>query len=88
MHLNDDQTILLRSMWDQGAPASQIASAIGGGLTRSAVLGRVHRMQLAPRRVDCRASVQTWAKRRRYWDRATGMVRLKPRPGEQHMRAS
>lgn len=39
----------LTRMWGEGAPASQIARALGPGYTRSAVLGKVHRLKLAKR---------------------------------------
>jgi len=40
---------LLKSMWTDGASASEIALAIGQGATRAAVIGKVHRMKLAKR---------------------------------------
>jgi hypothetical protein len=39
----------LKSMWDEGLSASQIAAALGGGLSRCAVLGKVHRLGLESR---------------------------------------
>lgn len=39
----------LTTMWATDMPASKIAPAIGGGITRNAVIGRAHRMKL-PRR--------------------------------------
>ncbi|WP_119304984.1 GcrA family cell cycle regulator [Dongia deserti] len=39
----------LRRLWGQGVSAKQIASALGGGLTRNAVVGKAHRMGLAGR---------------------------------------
>lgn len=36
----------LRRMWEERASVREIAHAIGGGLTRNAVLGKAHRMKL------------------------------------------
>src|SRR6185369_2015597 len=40
---------LLKELWAKGLTASQIARRIGEGITRSAVLGRAHRLDLATR---------------------------------------
>jgi GcrA cell cycle regulator len=40
---------LLSRLWLEGRSASQIATALGGGLTRNAVIGKVHRLGLAGR---------------------------------------
>jgi len=37
---------LLRQLWGEGYSASRIAAMIGEGITRSAVLGKVHRLHL------------------------------------------
>lgn len=39
----------LRQMWGAGVTASNIALALGGGLSRNAVVGKAHRMGLAGR---------------------------------------
>lgn len=39
----------IRRLWDQGVSAKQIAAALGGGLTRNAVVGKAHRMGLTGR---------------------------------------
>lgn len=44
----DERVDLLRRLWDEGFSASQIASQIGG-VTRNAVIGKVHRLGLAGR---------------------------------------
>ena len=36
----------LRTLWLDGKSASQIAGALGDGVTRNAVIGRVHRLKL------------------------------------------
>jgi GcrA cell cycle regulator len=40
----------LRLRWATGAPASQIARELGGGISKSAVLAKVRRLRLAGRR--------------------------------------
>ena len=40
----NDRTATLTRMWADGASASQIATALGGGATRNAVIGKVHRL--------------------------------------------
>lgn len=47
---SDDRTALTVKMWQEGCSASQIAERLGG-VTRNAVIGKVHRLKL-PKRVD------------------------------------
>lgn len=47
---NDAAVSRLRSLWADGQSASQIANQLGQGCTRSAVLGKVHRLKLPARR--------------------------------------
>ena len=49
MSWTDERVELLRQMWLDGKSASQISAALGGGLTRNAVIGKVHRLGLAGR---------------------------------------
>ena len=49
MSWTDDRVDLLSRLWLEGKSASQIAAALGGGLTRNAVIGKVHRLGLAGR---------------------------------------
>jgi len=49
MSWTDERVELLRQLWLDGKSASQISAAIGGGLTRNAVIGKVHRLGLAGR---------------------------------------
>lgn len=44
----DERVDLLRRLWEDGLSASQIASQIGG-ISRNAVIGKVHRLGLAGR---------------------------------------
>jgi GcrA cell cycle regulator len=39
----------LKTLWDDGKSASQIAETMGEGLTRNAVIGKAHRLGLASR---------------------------------------
>jgi GcrA cell cycle regulator len=45
----DDRVELLAKLWGEGLSASQIAAALGGGVTRNAVIGKVHRLGLSGR---------------------------------------
>jgi GcrA cell cycle regulator len=49
MSWTDERVELLRQHWIEGKSASQIASLLGHGLTRNAVIGKVHRLGLAGR---------------------------------------
>ena len=49
MSWTDERIELLRQHWTEGKSASQIASLLGHGLTRNAVIGKVHRLGLAGR---------------------------------------
>ncbi|HEX3991735.1 MAG TPA: GcrA family cell cycle regulator, partial [Acetobacteraceae bacterium] len=44
----DDRIESLKSLWQEGLSASQVACALGG-VTRNAVIGKVHRLGLAGR---------------------------------------
>ena len=48
MSWTDERVELLKSMWAEGKSASQIAKALGG-VTRNAVIGKVHRLGLSNR---------------------------------------
>jgi GcrA cell cycle regulator len=49
MSWTDERVDLLSRLWLEGRSASQIATALGAGLTRNAVIGKVHRLGLAGR---------------------------------------
>ena len=51
---SDDRVEQLKSLWTEGLSASQIARALGG-VTRNAVIGKVHRLGLAGRASPARA---------------------------------
>ena len=48
MSWNDERVDLLKKMWGEGQSASQIAKELGG-VTRNAVIGKVHRLGLSNR---------------------------------------
>jgi GcrA cell cycle regulator len=45
----DEKVELLRQLWLDGKSASQIAGELGDGVTRNAVIGKVHRLGLSGR---------------------------------------
>jgi GcrA cell cycle regulator len=49
MAWTDEVVEQLKQHWMEGKSASQIASLLGNGLTRNAVIGKVHRLGLAAR---------------------------------------
>lgn len=49
MSWTDDRVELLKRLWNQGLSASQIAGELGHGITRNAVIGKVHRLGLSGR---------------------------------------
>lgn len=53
MGWNDDRVAVLRKLWAEGLSASQIAKQLGG-VTRNAVIGKVHRLGLAGRATPSR----------------------------------
>ncbi len=48
MNWTDERVELLRKLWSEGLSASQIAAQIGG-VSRNAVIGKVHRLKLSGR---------------------------------------
>lgn len=53
MAWNDERVELLKKLWSEGLSASQIASRLGG-VTRNAVIGKVHRLGLSGRATTAR----------------------------------
>ncbi len=60
----DDRVELLKKMWAEGLSASQIAAKLAGGVTRNAVIGKVHRMGLSGRVTRARVSTPRTRKTR------------------------
>ncbi|HUU26094.1 MAG TPA: GcrA family cell cycle regulator [Methyloceanibacter sp.] len=55
MAWTDDRVELLTKLWAEGLSASQIAGRLGG-VTRNAVIGKVHRLGLSGRATSSRSS--------------------------------
>jgi GcrA cell cycle regulator len=49
MSWTDERVELLRQLWGEGLSASQVAAELGAGITRNAVIGKIHRLGLAER---------------------------------------
>ena len=49
MSWTDERVELLRKLWLEGLSASQIAAELSHGITRNAVIGKVHRLGLSGR---------------------------------------
>jgi GcrA cell cycle regulator len=49
MGWTDERVELLKKLWMEGLSASQIAGELGEGVTRNAVIGKVHRLKLSAR---------------------------------------
>ena len=49
MSWTDERVELLRKLWLEGLSASRIAAELAGGVTRNAVIGKVHRLGLSGR---------------------------------------
>ncbi len=49
MSWTQEKTNQLKILWDAGESASSIAKKIGGGVTRNAVIGKIHRLGVAGR---------------------------------------
>lgn len=45
----EERVNLLKAMWADGRSAGEIRNALGGGVTRSGVIGKVHRLKLEKR---------------------------------------
>lgn len=55
MSWNDERVELLKKLWADGLSASQIANRLGG-VTRNAVIGKVHRLGLSGRATTSRST--------------------------------
>lgn len=53
-HWPEENIATLRRLWAEGLSASQIAKVLGGGMSRSAVCGKVWRLGLEKRREQAR----------------------------------
>ena len=80
MSWTDERVELLRQLWLDGRSASQISAQLGHGVTRNAVIGKVHRLGLAGR---AKAPSSTAAP-----PRAAPAPRMAPRPASNGARAA
>jgi GcrA cell cycle regulator len=71
MSWTDERVELLKKLWSDGLSASQIAAELGG-ITRNAVIGKVHRLGLSGRAKSASAAVSRPRKARS----PTHMLRL------------
>ncbi len=56
MSWTDERVELLKKLWSEGLSASQIAARLSLGVTRNAVIGKVHRLNLSGRATQPRAT--------------------------------
>lgn len=75
MSWNDERVETLKKLWQDGLSASQIAGRIGG-VTRNAVIGKVHRLGLSGRATTSRVK----SHRPRRTPNATNVKRLNNKP--------
>lgn len=80
MDWNEERTATLRKLWLEGLSASQVARQLGG-VSRSAVIGKVHRLGITAREIPPRqrAAVRT-ASRAQPRNRSTREAIIAPRP--------
>ena len=82
----DDRVEMLAKLWGEGLSASQIAAALGGGVTRNAVIGKVHRLGLSGRAKSGGQAQQRPAKPRAALPAASDVPRLPVRDAEAGIR--
>ncbi len=73
MGWTEERVELLKKLWLEGLSASQIAGVLGEGVTRNAVIGKVHRLKLSGR-----AKPASSAPRARTAPRPGGVRRVSP----------
>lgn len=61
MNWTDERVEKLKKLWAEGLSASQIATQLGGGVSRNAVIGKVHRLCL-PGRAKAGGTIATPAR--------------------------
>src|SRR5210317_2182240 len=74
MSWTDERVELLKKMWGEGQSASQIAKELGG-VTRNAVIGKVHRLGLSNRTAPAKAKEAAPAK-----EKAPAAAKPAPQP--------
>ncbi|NKC22496.1 GcrA cell cycle regulator [Ochrobactrum oryzae] len=74
MNWTDERVELLKKLWSEGLSASQIAAQLGG-VSRNAVIGKVHRLKLSGRGKTTTAAPRS---------KKVNTVAAAPRPATQH----
>ncbi|KAB2657310.1 GcrA cell cycle regulator [Brucella tritici] len=74
MNWTDERVELLKKLWSEGLSASQIAAQLGG-VSRNAVIGKVHRLKLSGRGKTTTAAPRS---------KKVNTVAAAPRPAAQH----
>ena len=80
----EDRVGALKKLWLEGQSASQIAKTLGGGVTRNAVIGKVHRLGLSGRAAPSQPARTTFRAAARPRPAAPAPVRTyssRPPPG-------
>jgi GcrA cell cycle regulator len=80
MSWTDERVELLRQLWLDGRSASQISTQLGHGVTRNAVIGKVHRLGLAGRAKAPSSAASP--------PRAVSAPRMSPRPASNGARTA
>ncbi len=59
MSWTEERVDVLKKLWMEGLSASQIAAELGEGVTRNAVIGKVHRLKLSGRAKPANSTQRT-----------------------------
>ena len=89
MSWTDERVELLRRLWTEGLSASQIAAKLAQGVTRNAVIGKVHRLNLSGRAPQPRSATPRAPRKQRepsHPGRAIGMPSM-PSSGNHALKA-
>ena len=87
----DERVNLLKQLWGEGKTAKEIAGVLGGGLTRNAVIGKAHRLNLSGRASPIQQNISPARKKLETKARETGKLKdIKPKiqPKEAQKRKS
>ena len=76
----EDRVGALKKLWLEGQSASQIAKALGGGVTRNAVIGKVHRLGLSGRAAPSQPARTTFRTARPSATKAVAATPAAPAP--------
>lgn len=76
----EDRVGALKKLWLEGQSASQIAKALGGGVTRNAVIGKVHRLGLSGRAAPSQPARTTFRTARPSATKAAAAAPAAPAP--------